>query len=37
MMRALIVDDEIHAREELESMLKESGEFIILGKCANAF
>ena len=36
MMRALIVDDEIYSREELESMLKETGEFIISGKCANA-
>jgi two-component system, LytTR family, response regulator len=36
MMRALIVDDEIYSREELESMLKETGEFIVLGKCANA-
>lgn len=36
MMRALIVDDEIHSREELESMLRETGEFIVSGKCANA-
>lgn len=36
MMRALIVDDEIHSREELESMLAETGEFTISGKCANA-
>jgi two-component system, LytTR family, response regulator len=36
MMRALIVDDEIYSREELESMLRETGEFIVLGKCANA-
>lgn len=36
MMRALIVDDEIHSREELESMLRETGEFDISGKCANA-
>jgi two-component system, LytTR family, response regulator len=36
MMRALIVDDEIHSREELESMLRETGEFAISGKCANA-
>ena len=36
MMRALIVDDEIYSREELESMLKETGEFIVSGKCANA-
>ena len=36
MMRALIVDDEIYSREELESMLQETGEFIVSGKCANA-
>jgi two-component system LytT family response regulator len=34
-MRALIVDDEIHAREELEALLLETGEFQIAGKCAN--
>ncbi|MHC1742459.1 MAG: two-component system response regulator BtsR [Syntrophobacteraceae bacterium] len=34
-MRALIVDDEIHAREELEALLLETGEFQIVGKCAN--
>ncbi|MBW6485774.1 MAG: two-component system response regulator BtsR [Syntrophobacterales bacterium] len=36
MMRALIVDDEIYSREELESLLGETGEFIVVGKCANA-
>ncbi len=36
MMRVLIVDDEIHAREELEALLLETGAFTILGKCANA-
>ena len=36
MMRALIVDDEIYAREELETLLGETGEFTIAGKCANA-
>lgn len=36
MMRALIVDDELHAREELEAMLEETGEFSVVGKCANA-
>lgn len=36
MIRTLIVDDEYHAREELESLLLETGEFIITGKCANA-
>ncbi|MDA8123765.1 MAG: two-component system response regulator BtsR [Deltaproteobacteria bacterium] len=36
MMRALIVDDEIYSREEIEAMLVETGEFIVSGKCANA-
>jgi len=36
MMRALIVDDEIYSRQELEAMLNETGEFIVSGKCANA-
>ncbi len=36
MIRALIVDDEIYARQELETMLSETGEFTIEGKCANA-
>ena len=36
MMRALIVDDEIYARQEMEAMLNETGEFLVAGKCANA-
>ena len=36
MIRALIVDDEIHAREELSSLLTESGRYQILATCANA-
>jgi two-component system LytT family response regulator len=36
MMRALIVDDELHAREELQALLTETGEFAVLGSCANA-
>jgi two-component system, LytTR family, response regulator len=36
MMRALIVDDEVYARQELETMLAETGEFSVVGKCANA-
>lgn len=36
MMRALIVDDEIHAREELEALLRESGSFVLVSSCANA-
>lgn len=36
MMRALIVDDEPHAREELEALLRETGAFAVVGSCANA-
>lgn len=36
MIRALIVDDEIHAREELEALLDETGTFGVVGKCDNA-
>ncbi len=36
MMRALIVDDELHAREELEALLVETGELEVVGRCANA-
>ncbi|MDA3901925.1 MAG: two-component system response regulator BtsR [Desulfuromusa sp.] len=36
MIRALIIDDEQHAREELEHLVKETGAFEILGSCANA-
>ena len=36
MIRALIVDDEPHAREELESLLDETGAFSVVGRCANA-
>ncbi len=36
MMRALIVDDELHAREELEALLDETGEFVVVGQCGNA-
>jgi len=35
-IRALIVDDEPHAREELESLLDETGAFEVVGRCANA-
>jgi two-component system LytT family response regulator len=35
-MRAIIVDDEPLAREELERLLLETGEFTIVGRCANA-
>ena len=36
MIRALIVDDEIHAREELEAILGETGSFRVVGKCGDA-
>jgi len=35
-IRALIVDDEPHAREELESLLAETRAFEIVGRCGNA-
>ncbi|HTP24214.1 MAG TPA: two-component system response regulator BtsR [Anaeromyxobacteraceae bacterium] len=35
-MRALIVDDEPHARAELERLLAETMQFTIVGRCANA-
>jgi len=36
MIRTLIIDDEQHAREELEHLVMETGAFDILGSCANA-
>jgi two-component system, LytTR family, response regulator len=36
MMRAIIVDDELHAREELGSLLDETGAFEIIATCGNA-
>ncbi len=36
MIRALIIDDEQHAREELEHLVNETGAFEILGCCTNA-
>ena len=36
MIRALIIDDEQHAREELELLVRETGVFDIIGSCANA-
>jgi two-component system LytT family response regulator len=35
-IRALIVDDEPHARDELESLLQETGAFTVVGRCGNA-
>jgi two-component system, LytTR family, response regulator len=36
MMRAIIVDDELHAREELGSLLDETGAFEVVATCGNA-
>jgi two-component system, LytTR family, response regulator len=36
MMRAVIVDDEVHARRSLEAMLARTGEFQIVATCADA-
>jgi len=36
MIRALIIDDELHAREELEHLLNETRAFDLIGICANA-
>lgn len=36
MMRTLIVDDEQHAREELQALLDETESFEIIGSCGNA-
>lgn len=36
MIRTLIVDDEQHAREELQALLKEFANFEIIGSCGNA-
>ncbi|MCX5730644.1 MAG: two-component system response regulator BtsR [Deltaproteobacteria bacterium] len=36
MMRALIVDDEMYARDELASLLGETGAFTLVGVCADA-
>jgi two-component system LytT family response regulator len=36
MIRALIVDDEPNAREELQALLEETAAFEVVGACANA-
>ena len=36
MMRAVVVDDELPAREELEALLAGTGEFTLVGSCGNA-
>ncbi len=35
MIRTMIVDDELHAREELEILLEEIGGFEVIASCAN--
>lgn len=35
MIKALIVDDEVHAREEMEALLIETGAVKVLGACGN--
>lgn len=35
MMRAMIVDDELHAREELEALLVETEQFSVVARCGN--
>lgn len=37
MIRALVIDDEMHAREEMETMLRETGGVEVVASCANAF
>ncbi len=37
MIRALVIDDEMHAREEMETLLRETGEVEVVATCANAF
>ncbi len=36
MIRALIIDDELHAREEMEALLAETGIIETVGSCGNA-
>jgi len=36
MIRTLIVDDELHSREELEHLVAETGAFDLLDSCSNA-
>lgn len=36
MIRALIVDDELHVREELQELLAENGAYTLVGTCSNA-
>ncbi|MCW8330635.1 two-component system response regulator BtsR [Photobacterium sp. SDRW27] len=36
MIKALVIDDELYAREELIDLLSESGEVEVIGECSNA-
>ena len=36
-IRALIIDDELHAREEMAALLQESGVIEVVGNCSNGF
>ncbi len=36
MIKAIIIDDEPHARRELEKLLGQTGEFDLVGQCGNA-
>ena len=36
MLKALVIDDELYAREELIELLKEAGEIAVIGSCQNA-
>ena len=36
MLRAVVIDDELLAREELAALLEETGEVVLVGSCANA-
>lgn len=36
MIRALIIDDELHAREEMAALLAETGAIEVVGACGNA-
>ncbi|QJB58486.1 two-component system response regulator BtsR [Pseudodesulfovibrio sp. zrk46] len=37
MIRAVVIDDEMHAREEMETLLREAGGVEVVASCANAF
>ncbi len=37
MIRALVIDDEMHAREEMQELLRETGNVEVVGACGDAF